>query len=106
MNKKEVFMKYIIHDLYEPSHSGECEFGFSIESRGGKWFWITDAAFARPGSTTSYTHKEFELPEDFFVGLTWKNFAERISKAAPECGVHSWTGLYPKDRDAIEALFR
>ena len=99
-------MKYIIHDLYEPSHSGECEFGFSIESRGGKWFWITDAAFARPGSTTSYTHKEFELPEDFFVGLTWKNFTERISKAAPGCGVHSWTGLYPKDRDSIEALFR
>ena len=45
-------MKYIIRDLYAPSHSGECEFGFSLENRGGKWYWITDSAFANPGSTT------------------------------------------------------
>lgn len=100
-------MKYIIKELYGPSHSGECDFGFALESRKKGWYWITDSAFARPGSTTCYNHQEFELPEDFFVGLNWKNFGERLSKAAPGCGVASWNDLsYAKDKDAIEALFR
>ena len=101
-------MKYIIRNLYEPSHSGECEFGFSLESRKSKWFWITDSAFAKPGSTTVYQHKEFELPEDFFVGLTWNNFGDRLRKAAPDCGLHSWDHSldYAEDQAAIEALFQ
>lgn len=101
-------MKYIIRDLYSPSHSGECEFGFSMENRGGRWYWITDSAFAKPGSTTVYQHKEFELPEDFFIGLTWSNFADKLNKAAPGCGLHSWDSSlsYAKDKASIEALFR
>ena len=103
-------MKYTILDLCPPSHSGECEFGFYLENRNKKWFWITESAFAKPGSTTVYHHEEFELPEDFFVGLSWKNFRERIIKAAPGCGIYSWTPLsdYPRgqDRDNIEALFK
>lgn len=103
-------MKYTILTLYPPSHSGECEFGFYLENRENKWFWITESAFAKPGSTTVYDTKEFELPENFFIGLNWNNFKERIIKAAPGCGVHSWTPLsdFPSgtNRDAIESLFR
>lgn len=103
-------MKYTIRALWQPSHSGECEFGFYLENRNKKWFWITESAFAEPGSTTVYTHEEFELPEDFFVGLSWENCQERIIKAAPGCGVDSWTRLSDcpsgQDRANIEALFK
>ena len=103
-------MKYTILDLRPPSHSGECEFGFYLENRNQKWFWITESAFAKPGGSTVCHHQEFELPEEFFVGLNWSNFRERIIKAAPGCGIHSWTPLsdYPRgqDRDHIEALFK
>ena len=107
MEKEGLCMKYIICDLRQPSHSGECEFGWALERRGKRWFWLTDSAFARPGSTTLYQHFEFELPEDFFRGLNWQNFARRLSEAAPGCGVGSWTPLedYAKDKAAIEALF-
>ncbi len=87
--------RYIIQHLYEPSHVGEVEHGFTLVRRGKEWVIEHGFAFAKPGSTTQCGEEYYTLPDGFFRDGSLKDLLEWIRKQAPWC-------LYATEKDCVD----
>lgn len=61
---EEYESEFCLQQLYEPSHVGETEHGFSIVKTGNKLYIKHSAAYAKPGSTTQYYDELIPIPDE------------------------------------------
>lgn len=76
--EEELSRILIIHDIVFPSHSGETVEGYALVQKNDKWLFVVDKLYAKPGSATEQQSVFYELPDDFFVDMTFDRLADAL----------------------------
>lgn len=95
----------VIEKLCQPAHVGEVEHGLKLVHDSMGWKIVHEWNFAKPGSSTQYSAREYRLPEDFFK----TGSADKLSSFIASNTDGYWyrnkdIGDYV-DAEKIEALF-